>query len=175
VKILVGLVATVILFLVGLFIVYPQVSIWRKNRILHLAEQYLRKEDYRSSYLLLEQFVRKTPTNFTARRMLANVCEKLGSEQALTEWESLMIAEPTNPANYAGYATAALKFGQIGQLPGVLKTLQALAPESGEFHRLAAGSALAHGDLVALVSTSHFWRASSRRTRLPDLAWLCCS
>ncbi len=145
-----GIVATVVALFVGLLVVYPRIEKWRKDRILRSAEAYLVKEDYRSAYLLMEQFVRKDPMSLVARRLLARVNEVIAPEQALIEWESLVQIEPGNPDNYVGYATTALKVGQPARLPPILAALQKLEPEGMEYHRLAAGSALAMGDSAEL-------------------------
>jgi len=118
--------------------------------VLHLSEQYLRNDDYRSAYLLLEPFVRKDPLNFPARRMLAKILETISPEQALAEWEALTTAEPGNAANHIGLATAVLKVGQLARLPAILTPLQKLEPDGLYYHRLAAASALAAGDFTRL-------------------------
>ncbi len=99
---------------------------------------------------MVEQFVRKDPVNLPARRLLAQIYEVTAPDQALVEWEALTKAEPGNSANTIGYATAVIKVGQVGRLPEILAALEKLAPESADYHRLAAGSALATGDFVGL-------------------------
>jgi len=150
VRIAMGLVAFASVLLIGLFVIYPRVTMWRNDRLLRLAEEYIAKEDYRSSYLLLDQFVHTNPANFTARRMLAHTYEVIQPDQAIIEWENLTMAEAGNPANFVGYATAALRVGQPDRLPPVLAALEKLEPESVEYHRLAAASALARGEVAKL-------------------------
>ncbi|HWA26696.1 MAG TPA: hypothetical protein VG734_13645 [Lacunisphaera sp.] len=149
-KAFIGIAAATAVVLVSLFIVYPRIDKWRKNRVLRLAEHYLGTEDYRSAYLLMEQFVQKDPGNLTARRLLARVYEVTSPEQALQEWEHLVQAEPGNQENYIGYGTTALKLGQTARLPAILAGLEKLAPDSVEFHRLAAAEAMATGDVALL-------------------------
>lgn len=113
----------------------------------------------------MEQFVRKDPVNLPARRLLARVYEATAPEQALIEWENLTKAEPGNAANYVGFATAVIRVGQPGRLPAILTELQKLAPESVEYHRLAAGSALAAGDFAGL--RQHVERLSALEPQNP--------
>jgi hypothetical protein len=151
-RIVFGVVVTVIIVGGGLFLAYPRVGKWRKDRTLRLVEQYLHTEDYRSAYLLAEQLVHDDPSNVVARRLLARSYEAVAPEQALIEWDNLTKAEPGNPSNYIGYASAALRSGNPDRLSVILPALQKLEPESVEYHRLAAASAMATGNFAQLRS-----------------------
>ena len=82
--------------------------------------------------------------------MLARIDEVTQPEQALSEWEYLSSAEPNNADNHAGYAAAALRAGQTDRFLRALVALHNLEPESVRYRSLAAGSALAKGDLAGL-------------------------
>ena len=170
-----GLVVAAVVVLVGLLVVYPRFAKWKKERVLHMAEQYLNNEDYRSAYLLMEQLVHDDPANLRGRRLLARIYEATAPDQALSEWEILTQAEPGNPANFIGYATVVLKVGQFARLPAILGALQKLEPESLAYHRLAAASALLRVISRGCVSISNIWLRSNRGIRSPGLPRQPCS
>lgn len=147
------LIIAVAVFLVGAlgyFVALPAFQNFRNARIIRIANSFLGTEDYRSAYLLLDQYLKNHPENLEARRLLAKVLEEYGAGQGLTEWESLVRLEPDNAANYIGYITSALRVRQLQKLPETLAILQKLQPDGLDYHRLSAGLALVNGDAVAL-------------------------
>jgi len=144
-------VATILLLSgLGYFVGYPAYQDFRNARIIRIASDFVKSEDYRSAYLLLDQYLKNHPENLEARRLLAKVLEEYGAGQGLAEWESLVKQEPNNAANYIGYISSALRVRQIYKLPEALATLQKLQPDGLDYHRLSAGLALVTGDRVAL-------------------------
>lgn len=137
----------------GLSYGYPKFREFRRNRILGSARAFIEAQNFRSAFLLLDQFVKEDPGNLEAHRLLAQVLEAQGPGQGLSEWETLTRIEPRNPANSIGFATAALQAGQIKKLADALMILQKLQPQGVEYYRLTAGLALAKGDTVALRRT----------------------
>ncbi len=154
-------VALVGLMAFGGWYVYPKLQAYRRNRILLKAERMMDEKDYRGAYFLLDPLVKAAPERTDVRRLLAEVIEVTGPGHSLPEWEYLCRVEPGNAANFVGYATAALRAGQLGRLPEILAGLGKAAPGSLDFHRLSAAYALARGDRVALRD------AISAMTKIP--------
>ena len=148
----IGLMAFFFLSALVYFAGYPALQDYRKRRIIRIAKVFVETEDYRSAYLLLDQYLSREPGNLEARRLLAKVLEEFGAGHGLAEWEHLVKQEPDNAINYVGYITAALRAGRIQKLPEALAALQKLQPDSADFHRLSAGFALVKGDAAALRS-----------------------
>ena len=146
-------ISVAVIFLLGglvYFIGYPAFQNFRNGRIIRVANAFLATEDYRSAYLLLDQYLKNHPDKLEARRLLAKVLEEYGAGQGLAEWETLVKVEPRNPANYVGYISSALRVRQIQKLPEALATLRKLQPNGIDYHRLSAGLALVTGDAAAL-------------------------
>jgi len=140
----------VISLTIFLLIFYPKFKRWREARTLNAVTHFVAGRDYRSAYLLLDQFVKDHPGHFEARRMLARVYEVGGPDQALAEWEALTKAEPGNAENFIGYLQTALRARRTEQVVSMLAALRALQPDSLEYHRLSAGYALVRADATAL-------------------------
>jgi len=149
-RLIISLVSAAIIAVLGYFFAYPAFQDFRKKRIVRIAQAFVATEDFRSAYLLLDQYLKIHPENLEARRLLAKVLEEYGPGQGLPEWETLVKLEPGNSANYIGYITSALRVRQIQKLPEALATLQKLQPNGIDYHRLSAGLALVTGDVVAL-------------------------
>lgn len=145
--------SVVAVFLVGALIGlvgYPAFKDFRKKRIIRISKAFVETEDYRSAYLLLDQYIKNDPANLEARRLLAKVLEEYGAGQGLAEWENLIQVEPGNAANQIGYISSALRVGQLQKAPDALSALQKLQPNGSDFYRLSAGLALVKGDMAAL-------------------------
>jgi len=149
-RLVIGVVSVLLLGVLIGWVGYPAFQDYRKKRVIRIAKVFVETEDYRSAYLLLDQYARNQPAHFEARRLLAKVMEEFGAGQGLAEWEQLVQLEPANAANHIGYITSALRVGQMQKLPEALATLQKLQPDSIDYHRLSAGLALVKGNVVAL-------------------------
>lgn len=149
-RLFISALAIVLLGVLGYFLGFPAYQNLRSSRILRIASSFVKTEDYRSAYLLLDQYLKSHPENLEARRLLAKVLEEYGAGQGLAEWEALVTLEPDNAANYVGYITSALRVRQIQKLPESLAILQKLQPDGLDYHRLSAALALLTGDAVVL-------------------------
>lgn len=69
--IILGLSAVFVMALVGYYLVWPKVRLWRQQRSLAEAENYEKAGDYRRALVILEQTVQINPQNWEARRRLA--------------------------------------------------------------------------------------------------------
>lgn len=146
----IGLTAIALIGVIAGLVVYPKVLKWRQSKTIADAQTFLNSADYRSAQLLLEQAARGDPTNYGARRALADFYEKIGSIRSVEEWESLTKAEPGNKDNFLGLASAALSLGKIENVGPALAALEKAGAIGPEYFRMAAAYSLITQDRVAL-------------------------
>lgn len=143
-----GLVGVVLfIWLVG----WPRLQRRLEARDLRQVEEYIAQKDYRRAQLSLEQAAQVNPRNFAARRRLADFYMQAGSLQSLTTWRELVEVEPENDANRLGWANAALHFGALPVAREALAGVSATGRATADYHRVAAGVALAAGDKNTLL------------------------
>jgi tetratricopeptide (TPR) repeat protein len=148
--IILGLSAVFVMALVGYYLVWPKVRLWRQQRSLAEAENYEKAGDYRRALLILEQTVQINPQNWEARRRLANFLERSGHRQGLEAWKEIVQAEPADPRNLLGLAGAALRSGDITAARQALAQLQRTGRTDAAYYRLSSGLALVTHDVGAL-------------------------
>lgn len=138
------------LALIGYYLVWPKVRLWRQQKSLGEAENYEKAGDYRRALLILEQTVQINPQNWEARRRLANFLERSGQRQGLEAWKEIVRAEPADPRNQLGLAGAALRSGDITATRQALAQLQQMGRTDAAYYRLSSGLALVTHDARAL-------------------------
>lgn len=131
--------------------VWPRLERRADDRALNRAQAYLAQRDYRRAQLTLEQVVQVSPRNFGARRRLADFYLQSGSTRALQVWREVAALEPANDANWLGWAAAALHFGAIDEGRQALAHVSDAGRGLADYHRYAAGLALAVGDKATLL------------------------
>jgi Tfp pilus assembly protein PilF len=123
-----------------------------QERTLRMAQDDLRRENYRQAWLRLEQAVQSNPGDFMARRQLAQFYDEAGLPQALDEWRILVRLEPGNDRNRFGLALCALRAGDPAAAQDALAGVSAGGRLNETYHRLAAGIAMRSGDQGTLAS-----------------------
>lgn len=120
-------------------------------RNLRQIETFIATKDYRSAQLALEQAVQVHPKNVEARRRLADFFTQAGSPQALTVWRELVELQPDRDDDRIAWAGAALHFGALDAAREALDGVSANGRTLADYHRVAAGLALATGDKNGLA------------------------
>ena len=146
-----GGVTFAVVLALAIFIGWPGIQRWSAGRALKRAGQFIELKDYRQAQLLLEQVVQLHPRHFEARRQLADFYARGKSPEALAQWKEVSRLEPENDVNWFGLANAAFQFGDLATARGALAGVSETGKAGADYHRYAAGIALAAGDKQALA------------------------
>lgn len=147
---LIGIGVGVVVAGVGIWLFgWPRLQNHIEARNLRHIEEFVAKKDYRRAQLALEQAVQVRPDNLAARRRLAAFYQQAGSIQAMEVWREIVRLDPGNEANRIEWAESALHFGATDL---AREALQGVGPNgrTADYHRIAAGLALATGDKETL-------------------------
>lgn len=142
----------VVLLALGAGLLGPGLVREFQQRTLQMAQDDLRKENYRQAWLRLEQAVQANPGDFIARRQLAQFYDEAGLPPALDAWRSLVRLDPGDDDNRFSLGLCALRLGNLSTARDALAGVSAAGREKAMYHRLAASIAMRTGNSEALAS-----------------------
>ena len=100
------------------------------------------KGDYKAAAETLHHVLGVHPSNYEAAQAFAELADKLGSPEAVPLWRHVSELRPDSFENAYSWATAALKFTDVGQATNALLILQKVNRDDSRYHevmgRLAA-------------------------------------
>jgi Flp pilus assembly protein TadD len=145
---------------------------WRQEQMVEQARQALQREDLRSAALMARRVLQLNPASVEATRIMASLAEMLGYRDTVGWRERIVILDPA-PANCLAWAATALRFNDVVSANRALLSVKSEKRATPEYHELAAGLALAVGNLP--LAEFHFSRACRLRPNDENLKFnLAC-
>jgi cytochrome c-type biogenesis protein CcmH/NrfG len=122
---------------------------WRKRHLSQQAQDFFAQKDYASAVLVARHVLQLDPRNVTACRLMAEIAELSGKQEALSWREQVATLEADVAANRIALASTALRFRQIEVARRNLDSIPTAARTNIEYHQIAGALALAEKNLTA--------------------------
>jgi predicted Zn-dependent protease len=116
---------------------------WRKGHLSQQAQDFFVRKDYSSAALVARHVLQLDPKNVAACRIMAEIAELAGKQEALSWREQVVANEPSVVANRVALASTALRFRQIELARKNLDAIPTAGRANIQYHQIAGALALA--------------------------------
>ena len=127
---------------------YRGYGIWRKRHLSQQAQTFFNAKDYKSAALVARHVLELDPKNASACRIMAELAELAGKQDALSWREQVVFLEPHVAANRIALASTALRFGQLEPARESLDAISASDRTNVKYHEVAGALAIAEKKYV---------------------------
>jgi len=118
----------------------------RQKVVLEEAAAFLDEGEYARAESSAREAVKLDPTSIGGCRLLARLCEKRNSAEAISWRARVVELDPADDRGRLDLAASYLQFGDAMAAGRTLESVSDATRQSGEFHRVAASTAMAAGD-----------------------------
>jgi tetratricopeptide (TPR) repeat protein len=156
-KILIALVGCTALLLAS-YAGYRGYKVWKRDRMMSMARQFVASSDIRNAALSLQQVLRSDPRNVAAARMMAELMEGSNSRGALLWRTRVVEINPRSVDDRLALARTALTFRDIATATNALVGIDPGAKHTVPYQTVAGSVALALGRVDE--AAEHFQEAT---------------
>ena len=122
---------------------------WTEVRKVQRATAAFERGDYKEAALNAQGALATDAKHVEATRMMAKICEAVGSPETLKYRRQLDAIKPGDPENLIGMADHCLKKGDVSAARQALQSISEADRTGARYHDVAAGVAWTQQDLVA--------------------------
>jgi cytochrome c-type biogenesis protein CcmH/NrfG len=122
---------------------------WRKRHLSQQAQDFLTHKDYSSAALVARRVLQLDPKNVVACRVMAEIAELAGKQEALSWREQVVALEPEVAANRIALASTALRFKQVEFARRNLDAIPTAGRANIQYHQIAGALGLAEKNVTA--------------------------
>jgi predicted Zn-dependent protease len=127
---------------------YRGYGVWRKRHLSKQAQDFFDGKDYKSAVLVARHVLQLDAKNVLACRIMAEMADQAGKQEALSWREQVVSVEPDVAANRIALASTALRFGQAEVARKNLDAIAAPDRADIKYHEVAGALAIAEKKLA---------------------------
>jgi hypothetical protein len=150
-KILIVLLAGTVLLLVG-YAAYRGYKVYKQERMVKLARQFIEKNDVRNAVLALNQALASNPRNVQALRLMAELAGAAGLPQALYYRSQVVEFNPESLEDRLALANAAVAQSELQQATNALSGVSEAGKKTFAFNNVAGTVAVLAAQAANLAS-----------------------
>lgn len=155
----------VVAVLLGAYRVY---GVWQKRHLSQQAQDFFAAKDYKSAVLVARHVLQLDPKNVSACRIMAELADLSGKQEALSWREQVVLLEPDVAENRIALASTAFRFGQLEVARKNLNAITATDRANIKYHQVAGALAIAEKNWPA--AEAEFAAALELEPHNPQLA-----